>query len=350
MRVEGWLLAVSFAGGFAGCGGDVKIPAGTAVAYTHFGDSVTCGVGASAPANGYAALMDTTVRGPNANFCHSGDMAADTALLVYAHANPTATGTPTFTDMTGTNDVWFCGPSAGCVQNYAEALLAGFAWLAIPAENKLLAQQAKTRTGTWANDDRVRPGMGLASSVAGSSVTMSPVQQVAGRQMYVAWRGTDGSAAGATLAIDGKVVDTLHGYADGGVPIQTAHGVTTTVFVRTYPMGAPGAHTVTVTVQPGAPAGDAFTLLWCGVPSGTGTGPHLIAGGILSEDNGLRSGTTALYDGVVQTVVNGLKADGLDVSFAATHTVLLSPEDFTDTLHPNDAGHRKVEQAFLAAH
>ena len=56
---------------------------------------------------------------------------------------------------------------------------------------------------------------------------------------------------------------------------------------------------------------------------------------------------TALYDGIVQTVVNGLKADGLDVQFAATHNLLVAPDDYVDTLHPNDAGHKKIAAAFL---
>lgn len=319
-------------------------------AYAHFGDSVTCGAGTSAIANGYAALMDATVAGPNTNFCNPGDQAADTALLVYAHANPTTASPQTFTDMTGTNDVWLCGTYPGCVENYTEELAAGLVWLALPESDKVFAQRATERTGTWENDDRVRPGLGLASAVAGSSVTIPLTQSVAGRQVYVAWQATDGSAASATVAIDGQVVDTAIGYSNPISAIRTQHGVTSTVFLKAYPLRAVGQHTLTVTVQPGAPAGDPFTLLWCGVSSATYTQtgiPHLVAGGILSENYGLRTDVTALYDGVVQRVVNGLKADGMDVQFAALHSVLVAPDDYVDILHPNDAGHAKIAQAFL---
>lgn len=336
----------------------VGVPAPTPVpvtpaaitAYAHFGDSVTCGGGASAPANGYAALMDATVAGPNTNFCHWGDEAADTALLVYANSNPTVSSTQAYTAMTGTNDVWVCGTYPGCVATYTEALSATLAWLAMPASDKVFAQAATARTGSWANDDTVRPGLGLRSSVAGSSVTFSVRQAVAGRNLYLAWQATVGSLASATVAVDGTVVDTVGGNGHGAEPAPTPNGGTTTVFLKTYPLGAVGNHQVTVTVAPGALAGDAFTLLWGGTPTGTYTQtgvPHLIAGGILAENYGLRTDISALYDGVVQTVVEGLKADGLDVQFAATHSILTAPDDYVDILHPNDAGHKKIAQAFL---
>lgn len=318
-------------------------------AYAHFGDSVTCGGGASSPANGYAALMDATVAGPNTNFCHWGDEAEDTTLLVYAHANPTVSSAQAFTVMTGTNDVWLCGTYPGCVANYTEEMLAALAWLAMPASEKVFAQAATVRTGSWVSDDTVRRELGLASSVAGSSVTISVRQAVAGRNLYLAWRATVGSVASATVAVDGAVVDTVNGYGNGAEPVQTQNGASSTVFGKTYPMGAVGMHQVTVTVAAGAPAGDAFTLLWCGAPTATYTKtgvPHLIAGGILAENYGLRADVTTLYDGVVQTVVNGLKADGMDVQFAATHSILTAPDDYVDTLHPNDAGHKKIRAAF----
>ena len=319
-------------------------------AYAHFGDSVTCGGGTSAPANGYAALMDATVAGPNTNFCHWGDEAADTAVLVYANADPTVSGTQAYTAMTGTNDVWVCGTYPGCTARYTAALSASLAWLAIPASDKVLAQAITVRSGSWSNDDTVRPGLGLASSTAGSSLTFPVKQAVAGRNLYLAWKATVGSAGSATVAVDGTVVDTVGGHGNGAEPAPTPNGGTVTVFLKTYPLGAVGTHTVTVTVAPGAPAGDAFTLLWGGAPSATYTRtgvPHLIAGGILSEKYGLRTDVTALYDGIVQTVVNGLRADGLDVQFAAVHDVLTAPEDYVDILHPNDAGHAKIAQAFL---
>ena len=319
-------------------------------AYSHFGDSVTCGGGASVPANGYAALMDATVAGPNTNFCHWGDEAADTALLVYANANPTVSSTQAYTAMTGTNDVWVCGTYPGCTATYTEALSASLAWLSMPASDKVFAQAMAGRTGNWSNDDTVRPGLGLASSVAGSSVTFSVKQAVAGRNLYLAWQATVGNLATATVAVDGTVVDTVGGYSDGAAAAQTSNSGTTTAFLKTYPLGPVGTHKVTVTVAPGGPAGSTFTLLWAGVPSATYTQtgvPHLIVGGILSENFGLRTDITALYDGIVQTVVSGLKADGLDVQFAAVHTILTAPDDYVDILHPNDAGHKKIAAAFL---
>ena len=301
--------------------------------------------------NGYAALMDATVSGESANFCHSGDQAADTAMRVYFHASPTRTSVQTATLMVGTNDVWLCGSSAGCVQNYAEELSAALAWLAIPETDKIFAQQSVLRTGVWANDDTVRVGLGLSSEVAGSSVTIPVRQSVAGREVYVAWRATDGSGASATIAIDGTMVDTVYGYGNAGIPLRTQNGGTTTVFLKTYPLGEIGSHEVTITVQPDVVTDDAFTLLWAGVPSGsyTQTGvPHLIAGGIPAENYGLRPDLTLLYDGLVRSTVMQLQADGLYVQFAATHDVLTTPSDYLDILHPNDAGHQKIAAAFLS--
>ena len=253
--------------------------------------------------------------------------------------------------MTGLNDVWLCGTYPGCEANYTEELTAALAWLAIPASDKVFGQAMTMRTGSWTADDTVRPGLGLASSVAGSSVTFSVQQAVAGRNLYLAWRAAVGSMASATVTVDGTVVDTVQGYGNGAEPVQTQNGARTAVFLKTCPLGAVGMHQVKVTVTAGTPAGDSFTLLWGGVPTATymKTGvPHLIAGGILAENYGLRMDVTAVYDGIVQTVVSGLKADGLDVQFAATHSILTAPDDYVDILHPNDAGHKKIEQAFLS--
>ena len=271
-------------------------------------------------------------------------------MRVYLNASPTTASVQTATYMSGTNDVWLCGPSAGCVQNYTEALGAALAWLAMPEGDKVFAQQSVERTGVWANDDTVRTGLGLASAVAGSSVTIPLRQSVAGRQVYVAWRATDSSGASATISIDGAVVDTVYGYGNDGVPLHTQNGGTTTVFLKTYPLGGVGLHELSITVQPDSMTDDAFTLLWAGVPSGsygqTGV-PHLIAGGIPAENYGLRPDLTALYDGLVRSVVTQLQADGLYVQFAATHDVLTAQSDYVDILHPNDMGHQKLATAFL---
>ncbi len=307
--------------------------------------------GASDAAHAYVTLMDATVAGPNTNFCNFGDQAADTALLVYAHADASLLSLQAFTAMTGTNDVWLCGPFPGCVANYTQELSASLAWLAMPVSDKVLAQQSTVRTGVWTNDDFVRPGMGLASSAGGSSLTLSVQQKVADRRLYLAWRATDGSTASATVEIDGTLADTLYGYGNDGVPVHTQNGHSSTVFLKTYPLGAVGTHTVRLTVQPGSAVTDPFTVLWAGAPGGTYTltgVPHLIVGGILAENWGLRADITLLYDGLVQAEVNALRADGMDVQFAAVHDLLTAPDDYVDILHPNDVGHKKIAAAFLA--
>ncbi len=294
--------------------------------------------------------MDATVAGVSAYFCNPGDQAADTAMLVYRHSSPTTASVQTAAMMTGTNDVWLCGPTVDCTTNYTEELSAGLAWLAMPETDKVFAQQSAVRTGVWTNDDTVRAGLGLSSEVAGSSVTIPVRQSVAGRRVYVAWRASDGSAANATIAIDGVVVDTVYGCGNQGSPIRTQNGGTTTVLLRAYALGAVGPHQLVITVQPDVLSDDAFTLLWAGVASGnyvqTGV-PHLIAGGIPAENFGLRPDLTSLYDGLVRSVVTQLQGDGLYVQFAATHDVLVAYSDYVDILHPNDAGHQKLATAFL---
>ena len=152
------------------------------------------------------------------------------------------------------------------------------------------------------------------------------------------------------MAMDGGGVDTVYGYGNDATPIRTQNGGTTTVFVKTYPLGSVGPHQLTITVQPDLAPNDAFTFLWAGVPAGnyaeTGV-PHVIAGGIPAENYGLRSDMTTLYDGVVRSVVTALQADGMCVQFAATHDVLTTLTDYVDILHPNDVGHQKIATAFL---
>ena len=318
--------------------------------YTHFGDAVSCGEGASSPNNAFTALMDASVVGPNESFCNVGDEAADTALSIYAHVALNTAGSHAFTVLTGSDEVWVCGSSAGCLENYTEELASGLAWLAIPEQDKVLAQHMAQRTGTWTKDDALRPGLGLASPAAQSTVTIPLWQSVAGRQVYVAWRATDGSSASAIVEVDGAVVDLLGGFGNAKVPIRTQHGTTSTPLLRMYPLGEVGSHTMTVTAQSGTTEGDPFTLLWVGVPSSQNMSngpPHLIVGGVTAENYCLRLDTSGLYSGAARLVVNKMRADGLDINFAEIFGLLVIPDDYMDIVHPNDTGHQKIASAFL---
>ena len=104
---------------------------------TNFGDSITCGGGTSTPADGYASLLDVAIGKPAANLCRGGDQAADmTRWWVYPNTTPALGSHQLYTVMIGTNDVYFCGNTSGCMDNWYQPLEASLTWLALPAEDK----------------------------------------------------------------------------------------------------------------------------------------------------------------------------------------------------------------------
>jgi lysophospholipase L1-like esterase len=314
---------------------------------TNFGDSITGGWGSSAPQLAYAALLDTAIASPNENLARAGDQAADMARLwVYPNATPSLASSQLYTVLIGTNDAYSCGGSDGCIENWRQSLAASLAWLAVPAADKVLGNSIAEHSGNWSPDLK----NGIATSAAGASLSFNVRQSVSGRSLLVAYRVFDvGAGAGAaTVSIDGVPVTTLSAEVTTGQAIDTKNGTSDTIFLATIPLGEEGEHTITLTTT----TAGFFSLQWAGVSSGSyaqeAGAPRVLIGQITSTGSAALNVTVNQYNAKLQQLITALADEGLNIQIVPTANVL-QPGDFTDELHPNDAGHLVLAQTFAAS-
>lgn len=342
-------------GGSTSGGSTVNVSASQQAAIastTNFGDSITAGWGSSAPQLAYAALLDAAIASPNQNLSRPGDQAADMARLwVYPNAAPSLGGAQLYSVMIGINDAYLCGGSEGCLANWRGSLAASLAWLAVPSADKVLGnsigqQGAGVRSGSWTADLKD----GIATTDAGATLSF-PVQQVqTGRSLLVAYRVFDAGTGGgeATLSIDGQPVATLSASVTTGEPIDTKNGTTDTIFLVSVPLGEAGLHNVTLTTT----AAGFFSLQWAGVSSGNyahvAGAPRVLIGQITGTGSAALNVTVNQYNAELAQLVAALAAEGLNIQIVPTANVL-QPGDFSDELHPNDAGHLLLAQTFAAS-
>jgi lysophospholipase L1-like esterase len=314
---------------------------------TNFGDSITAGWGSTAPQLAYAALLDTAIAGPNANLSEPGDQAADMARRwVYPNAVPTLAGAQLFTVMIGTNDAYVCGGSEGCMSNWQQSLAASLAWLALPSADKVLGNSIAERSGGWSPDLKA----GIATKAAGETLSFSVQQTQQGRSLLLAYRVFDVGAGGgaATVNVNGQPVAALSAEVTTGQVIDTKNGTTDTIFLASIPLGEVGQYTVTVTTTtPGF-----FSLQWAGVSGGNyaaiTAAPRVLLGQIPGTGSAALNVIVESYNAELAQLVATLVAEGMNIKIAETASVL-QPGDFTDELHPNDAGHLKLAQAFAGS-
>jgi lysophospholipase L1-like esterase len=321
----------------------------------NFGDSITCGfyampndgVGNMYSMEGYATLLDASLNAAAKNLCRGGDQAADMARLwVYPNAEPELDQGQLYTVLVGTNDAHFCGASAGCVANWSEALMASLSWLAVPQQDKVLAQNM-VASGDWVPDMQY----GRATDGAGETLNFTVQQGVAGRSLYVAYRVFDPAeqpGGTATVSVDGAPVAVLNASAD----VATQNGTLDTVFVARIPLGAVGQHSVTVTTGlTGDGAAEAFSVLWAGVPTQdyavVPAAPMVAIGTVPLTANDELNGWVSQYNAALLPLVAELAADGMNITVAPTGSAL-QQSDLVDLLHPGNAGHAKLAAAFAS--
>jgi len=314
---------------------------------TNFGDSITAGWGSSAPQDAYAALLDTAIDRPQENLSRPGDQAADMARQwVYPNATPSLGSAQLYTVLIGTNDAYLCGAASGCVANWQQSLAGSLAWLAVPASDKVLGQNIAQQTGEWTPDLKT----GIATTAAGASLSFAVQQAVPGRSLYLAYRVFDTGAGGgaATVSVDGVPVASLSATVSTGHAIDTENGTSDTIFVASIPLGEAGPHSITLTTTtPGF-----FSLQWADVPSGDyaslAGAPRVLIGAITGTGSAALNATVNQYNAQLALLVAGFAANGLNIQIAPTANVL-QPGDFSDELHPNDAGHLLLAQTFAAS-
>jgi hypothetical protein len=314
-----------------------------------WGDSVACGAGAGASdscnSGGFTYLIAPDFGGSSFNYAATGDMVADTSRKVIINANPQYSRNPTFGVEVGINDSGRYATNAAQRAMFQQFDLALLAWLSIPQQNKVFAQDAGVvRTGTWANDNTLRTGLESYSTTNGSALTF-PLTTFGG-PIYLAYHLIDGNGGRASVAIDGVSVGTLNGY--GAAALATINGTTDSVAAVRYPV-APGAHTITLTVVSATAAGNKFEFSWAGTPPAPGltfAPPRVLRAGVHRCQNDCNASLTADFDSMVQQDVSIISGDGLGAFFVPLRAFINATTDMFDTYHPTAGGHRKIADAF----
>jgi hypothetical protein len=157
----------------------------------------------------------------------------------------------------------------------------------------------------------------------------------------------DDDQASASVSVDGVRVATLNAHGTNGVGIRTQYGFTESVALFRYVVAA-GSHKIRIVVTAGGEGRHGFSFLWAGTPAppALAVQPGVLVGGVLRQKWDAKKRLTERYDALVQKVCAEFIADGLPVRYVPVRQHVNVTSDMEDDLHPNDAGHQHLREAF----
>lgn len=321
-------------------------------AYVAFGDSITAGEGATTQANRYVDIIASSKGWSLTNTGVSGHRLNDPGITDQVYAL-SVDYTSNSSIMCGTNNYHRDDTSSAYQDSFRENLGAVLSWLSIPDTYKQKAINRTSETGTWStNSSAIYGGMGKKSTTINSTMTFS----AKGSTVYIAYIKTNAGAGQFKVTIDGydhAVVSTV-GSLDPRVDSAGAYGA---ALVR-IPNLPDKIHTVTITVTSATNSANTVFIDWVagnGFPQES-SGPNVWVGDVISgtaasySAYGGSEAAVGQYNNIIGEVVSDLARDGLRVSPVDTiNAVNVNTEMAADGIHPNDIGHQKLANAFLAA-
>ncbi len=321
----------------------------------NFGDSITCGyyaqpndgTGYVYSNSGYAGLFDTSLGVPAQNFCRAGDMSPDMVHIgVAAHAIPEIGGHQVYTVMIGTNDGYLHGVGDVELQEYTDTQRAAITWLALPDSEKVFASAMSVQAGAWSADGRQR-----FTTTDGAKLSFTLHQTKAGRSGYVVFHSyslPSASSGSVMISVDGQLQGS---YLTSSSLLPTQNGTTESYTAQAITLGEVGDHTVTL--QTSLPPGAQAEITWAGVAQEqmieVDGSPRVLVGNVPDSPSGNQSYISYRYSLAVESLLQALQADGLNVTVVLAREALDAGTDFADILHPNTAGHAKLASVFKAA-
>jgi hypothetical protein len=328
------------------------IVAPATVAYHAYGDSITGGVTLGSPTLAYPSLIAQDRKFSLSNYAVGGAQACDlpTVQIFPNGDNPTAGAFPIYTILIGTNDEDTRGPEYFPIFDLCDQ--ASIAWLALPADLKVLASASGVSTSGPGSIETVGGWNGWLTSTLNSSITF-PITLAAGGPVYIWPRIADNDAGAFSYAVDGNVLGSFT-TSYPGVVIRTSNGIDNSLGFIRIPGIAAGKHTVTLTqttnsgtmriVAIGAPPAASRTL-----PQVVVGDPPLQEVGSVSVCNSNPS-ICAGYLAQIQANVALFATDGLSVLFVDNHPYMHgTPGEMNDNVHPNALGHSELRTAFETA-
>lgn len=315
---------------------------------TAFGDSITVGSGSTGGNTGYAQRVAAALGEPLDNRGISGAQVPDVAAKSYT-VGPWSPGDRRIW-LAGYNDMRARGASPLGLAAIRRPLAAQLVWLALPAANRVIGQSPSAVVSSgWGATPAYGGALGRSSMTAAS--TWSAV--VEGRVIYLGMTAMIGSTYGpeAEVSIDGMPICVAR-YCDS-VPNQS--GLNYAPFLARIDTGVEGAHTVVVTVR--TSTGYVY-VDWVG-GNAPGDRPTVYLGNCLrmpAASYGMFAPFNKGSDAAVEAVnrmmgclVCGLQADGLDVRLVDASAAFDPVNVAADGIHPNNAGHQQIADAFLLA-
>jgi lysophospholipase L1-like esterase len=297
-----------------------------------FGDSITYGVGASIAAKAYAAILSLALALTPTNSAISGHMVPDQAHAVYTS---NIQENDKVTIMLGTNDERIYGTNASKQEFFRNGLAA----LAVrAASNTTNAVSGGTYSGTWYNT--VAYGIGRYSLDQGSKLTFT----VHGPVIYIGYIKQMNNEGEFTVKVDGALKGT---YSCGAVGITTYKGLKYGPQLLRIAGLSDTTHTVEIeVVSPSSTSNRVYIDWWGGISP---RNPLYIANipYATSYPSGGSATNVDLYNGEIAGIVSELSGDGLDVQLVDVNSVLKA-QDMADAYHPNNSGHQKISNQFLA--
>lgn len=247
----------------------------------------------------------------------------------------------------------YFGTDANGLETYRRTLRAALAWISrAPADCKQASNGAWTFTGSW-SATTVNGLDTKYSSTSGDTASISAT----GTAVTLAYVSHFGLGDGGTFSvkIDGVTVassvDTDFGSSSGfgsGSPTRYVP-----MALRFAGLSA-GSHTVLITLTSSAVVQVAFVT-----GSGEATAPEVRVGGPLkmnstgySSNSPYNNGTDAVvatYTATIKTLLRDGIADGRLMKWADVNSFYTPADVSGDNVHPDNAGHVDIENAFLAA-
>lgn len=301
--------------------------------YVIAGDSISVGVGASAPAKSYAAILSADLGQAIESTASSGHMVPDQAAGVYG--KNTVAGDKSVI-MLGTNDAAQYGSDSAKRGYFIDGLRA----LSIYLSAQIAAAtpgNGVTFTGAWSTNPNAYGSYG--STVTGAKASFN----VAGTAVALGFIRQLGNTGCFKVTIDGVVKGT---YPMGG-------DVTSLVGKSWMPCSfifgglAAGVHAVEVEIV-GSTSGYSTFFHWF-----SGLVPKAKLSLVNIPHATAYSGTNSTanidaYNADIASLVTQLSGYGLDVNLADVCSAL-NASNMADNVHPNDSGHMKIRGVVYTA-
>ena len=308
--------------------------------YQAFGDSITYGFTLLDPSLAYPYLL---ARAQGLAITDFGVPGYITCNILPLTILPHAISTISLSSLTiGTNDAddFSTGPYEFIFRTCHQATLA---WLAIPPAYKLLPTDPafQTTAGSWTQPSPTHYQTLFNSSGSGAlHLTLTS----AGAPIYLWYLLDDLNPGAFTLTLDGTPTHTTYQSS----PIPAIGGPRTPVgfALLRFPVPA-GVHTLDLNVL----SGSVGILAAATAPSPGPASPHptVLSADVPNQraDGAASPATLAQYTADAQADVTLLAEDGLDLRPVVTRSTMLgTPAEMSDNIHPNALGHTELAAAF----